>query len=35
MDPERLAAVQKFYVREGIVAKESPLADLYTNQFVQ
>jgi len=35
MDPERLAAVQKFYVKEGIVAKESPIAELYTNQFVQ
>lgn len=35
MDPERLAAVQKFYVKEGIVQKEVPLADLYTNQFVQ
>jgi NitT/TauT family transport system substrate-binding protein len=35
MDPERLAAVQKFYVKEGIVPKESPVADLYTNQFVQ
>jgi NitT/TauT family transport system substrate-binding protein len=35
MDPERLAALQKFYVKEGIVAKESPIAELYTNQFVQ
>jgi len=35
MDPERLAAVQKFYVKEGIVAKETPIAELYTNQFVQ
>jgi NitT/TauT family transport system substrate-binding protein len=35
IDPERLAAVQKFYVKEGIVAKELPVADLYTNQFVQ
>ena len=35
MDPERLAAVQKFYVKEGIVPKETPLAELYTNQFVQ
>jgi NitT/TauT family transport system substrate-binding protein len=35
MDPERLAAVQKFYVKEGIVQKETPIADLYTNQFVQ
>jgi NitT/TauT family transport system substrate-binding protein len=35
IDPERLAAVQKFYVQEGIVAKESPVSDLYSNQFVQ
>jgi len=35
IDPTRLAAVQKFYVKEGIVGKEVPLADLYTNQFVQ
>ena len=35
MDPDRLAAVQKFYVKEGIVAKETPIAELYTNQFVQ
>ncbi len=35
VDPERLAAVQKFYVKEGIVPKETPVAELYTNQFVQ
>ena len=35
MDPERLTAVQKFYVKEGIVPKEVPVAELYTNQFVQ
>ena len=35
MDRGRLAQVQKFYVSQGIVAKESPLDDLYTNQFVQ
>ena len=35
MDPDRLATVQRFYVKEGIVAKESPVADLYTNQFIQ
>lgn len=35
MDTDRLAAVQKFYVKEGIVAKATPLTDLYTNQFVQ
>ncbi len=35
MDPGRLAAVQKFYVTEGIVPKETPLEELYTNQFIQ
>ncbi|MCL4800615.1 MAG: ABC transporter substrate-binding protein [Burkholderiales bacterium] len=35
MDPERLGAVQKFYVKEGIVPKETPIAELYTNRFVQ
>jgi NitT/TauT family transport system substrate-binding protein len=34
MDPDRLSAVQKFYVAQGIVPKESPLNELYTNQFV-
>jgi NitT/TauT family transport system substrate-binding protein len=34
MDPERLAELQRFYVKEGIVPKESPLADLYTNEFI-
>lgn len=34
IDAARLATVQKFYVSEGIVAKETPVADLYTNQFV-
>jgi NitT/TauT family transport system substrate-binding protein len=35
MDAERLAKVQKFYVSQNIVPKEVPLAELYTNQFVQ
>jgi NitT/TauT family transport system substrate-binding protein len=35
MDAEHLARVQKFYVSQDIVAKESPLNELYTNQFVQ
>ena len=35
MDETRLAAVQKFYLKEGIVPKETPVKDLYTNQFVQ
>ncbi|MBM3553934.1 MAG: ABC transporter substrate-binding protein [Alphaproteobacteria bacterium] len=34
IDPKRLEAVQNFYVAEGIVAKATPVADLYTNQFV-
>jgi NitT/TauT family transport system substrate-binding protein len=34
MDAKRLEAVQRFYVAEGIVAKPTPLDDLYTNQFV-
>ena len=35
MDPDRLARVQKFYVSQQIVARESPLDQLYTNAFVQ
>lgn len=35
VDPERVAAVQKFYLDEKIIQKASPVADLYTNQFVQ
>ncbi len=35
MDPARMDLVQKFYVKEGIVTKSTPLNDLFTNQFVQ
>lgn len=35
MDPQRLEEVQNFYVKEGIVPKATPIADLYTNKFVQ
>ena len=35
VNPERLAAVQAFYVDNGIVARETPLDDLYTNEFVE
>lgn len=35
VNPERLAAVQDFYVDNGIVAEASPLDDLYTNEFVE
>jgi NitT/TauT family transport system substrate-binding protein len=31
----RIAAVQDFYVEAGIVRSPAPLADLYTNEFVQ
>ena len=35
IDPARLAQLQKFYVSQGIVSKEAPIGDLYTNEFVQ
>lgn len=34
-DPERIAAVQKFYIDAGIVTTAVPVEDLYTNDFVQ
>jgi NitT/TauT family transport system substrate-binding protein len=34
MDEARLGELQKFYVGNGVVPKETPLKDLYTNQFV-
>ena len=34
-DPERIAAVQKFYVDSGSVQPAVPVEDLYTNDFVQ
>ena len=35
MDEQRLAALQDFYLKEGIIREKTPLKDLYTNQFVQ
>ncbi|MFQ6572603.1 ABC transporter substrate-binding protein [Pseudomonas sp. UM16] len=35
IDPARLDAVRRFYVSEGIVAKEPKLDELYTNQFIE
>lgn len=35
MDPERLAAVQDFYIDQEIVRERTPLEDLYTNRFVE
>jgi NitT/TauT family transport system substrate-binding protein len=34
MDEARLGELQKFYVGNGVVAKEAQIKDLYTNQFV-
>ncbi len=34
MDEARLGELQKFYVGNGVVPKEVPLKDLYTNKFV-
>lgn len=34
-DPERLTAVQKFYVDHGIVQTAVPVEDLYTNEFIK
>jgi len=35
IDETRLAAMQDFYLREGIIRRKSPVSELYTNQFVQ
>jgi NitT/TauT family transport system substrate-binding protein len=34
MDRAKLAALQDFYVAQGIVRKKTPVGELYTNQFV-
>lgn len=34
IDESRMAELQKFYVSNGVVAKEGAVKDLYTNQFV-
>ncbi len=34
MDEARLAELQKFYVTNGVVPRETPVKELYTNQFV-
>ena len=34
MDESRLSELQKFYVSNGVVPKEVPVKELYTNQFV-
>lgn len=35
MDEARLARLQDFYLKEGVVRTKLPLADLYTNEFVR
>ena len=35
IDPKRLEALQKFYLKQGIIEKATPVKDLYTNQFVE
>jgi NitT/TauT family transport system substrate-binding protein len=35
MDEQRLKNVQDFMLKEGIIQKATPLAELYTNQFVR
>jgi NitT/TauT family transport system substrate-binding protein len=34
MDEVRLTELQKFYVSNGVVPKETAAKELYTNQFV-
>jgi NitT/TauT family transport system substrate-binding protein len=34
VDPERMAKLQDFYLKAGIIEKKSPVEDLFTNQFV-
>jgi NitT/TauT family transport system substrate-binding protein len=34
IDPQRLSNLQDFYLAKGIIQTKSPVADLYTNQFV-
>ena len=35
MDEDRLAALQDFYLKEGIIEKKTPVKELYTNQFIE
>ena len=35
MDEARLADLQEFYLKQGIIQQKTPVKDLYTNQFVQ
>jgi NitT/TauT family transport system substrate-binding protein len=35
MDPQRLANVQHFYKEQGFIEAELPVAELYSNAFIQ
>ena len=35
MDPQRLASVQRFYKEQGFIETELPIAELYSNDFIQ
>jgi NitT/TauT family transport system substrate-binding protein len=35
IDAKRLEAVQSFYLKQGIITKATPVAELYTNDFVR
>jgi NitT/TauT family transport system substrate-binding protein len=35
MDEGRLSALQDFYAQQELIRSKSPVADLYTNQFVK
>ena len=35
VDPERMAKLQDFYLKAGIIEKKSPVDELFTNQFVK
>lgn len=35
MDAARLASLQEFYLKEGIIQARTPVEELYTNQFLQ
>ena len=35
MDPVRLAKLQDFYLKQGLIERATPVAELYTNRFVE
>jgi NitT/TauT family transport system substrate-binding protein len=35
MDPQKLAALQDAYLKQGVIQKKTPIDELYTNEFVK